>query len=323
MRKAVGLETPTLITCVTLAWGALLSCQTGPREIVVIPRTTAMLMYDAENAGAEFAARKYGVRIRYNAPERADDVRFQIELVERAVRNRPRGLILWPDEPSALIVPVERAIAAGVPTVVVGSALSLPPQQNLSFIVNDDEMTGRLAALRVSELLQGRGQVAIMGIDPQSLCSLAILSSFESVLEQRSPGITIVERRAAADNHSDSELVVIQVLLSHPEVNAIFGLDSGAADGAYLALKARSLTDRIKVVGVEQDTGTMNALRLHQIDSIVAKDAYQMGYRAVESIMVEQSRQPGMIKLAPMLITADNLDSAAAQRFVDWRGPHQ
>jgi ABC-type sugar transport system substrate-binding protein len=149
------------------------------------------------------------------------------------------------------------------------------------------------------------------------------LTSFESVLKQRSPGITIVERRAAANNEADSELVVTQVLLSHPEVNAIFGLDSMAADGAYLALKARSLTDRIKTVGVEQDTGMRNALRLRQIDSILAKDAYQMGYRAVESIMVEQSRQPGMIRLAPMLVTADNLDSAAAQRFVDWRRPHQ
>ena len=73
-------------------------------------------------------------------------------------------------------------------------------------------------------------------------------------------------------------------------VDAIFALDSTATLGAYLALKARGLTNRVKVVGVQQSSELANAIRLHQIDSIIAQDTYQMGYRAVESLALGQAK---------------------------------
>jgi ribose transport system substrate-binding protein len=325
MCRRVVLAKLLLISCLALILTALESCRASRGEIAVVPRATATTMWEAEHAGAEFAARRFGVRIRWNGPTREDDVQVQIGLVHRAVEQRCRGLILAPDEPRALMVPIQRALAAGVPTVVVGSALSLPPQQNLSYIVSDDEMIGRMAAIRIGEALHRKGNVAVVGINPQSPSSLAVLSSFVSVVEQRFPNVSIADRRAATKNDLDSELVVNQVLLSHPHVDAIFALDSIGTLGAYLALKARSLTERITVVGVQQSAALANAIRLHQIDSIIAEDTYQMGYRAVESLAHGPSKTSGMIKLAPMLITADNVDSLAAKPFItnDWRPEHE
>jgi len=323
MRRRVLLAKLALISCLALPFTLLNYCRPRPREIAVIPRTTATTIWEAEHAGAEFAARRFGVRIRWNAPTREDDVQAQIGLVDLAVKQRCRGLILAPDQPRALTVPIQRAIAAGVPVVVVGSALSLPPQRNLSYIVNDDEMIGRMAAMRIGEVLRRKGEVAVVGIDPQSLSSLSALSSFVSVIEQHFPDISVVDRRAATNNDFDSELVVNQVLLSHPHVDAIFALDSTGTLGAYLALKARGLTNRVKVVGVQQSSELANAIRLHQIDSIIAEDTYQMGYRAVESLALGQAKT-SMVKLAPLLITADNVDSTAVRPFItnDWRAEH-
>jgi ribose transport system substrate-binding protein len=324
-RKAVAFAKLALILCLIISSAMMPSCQANRGEIVVIPRTTATTISEEEHVGAEFAARRLGLRIRWNAPTRDDDVESQIGLVDRAVQERCKGLILTPDEPMALMVPVERALAAGVPTVVVGSALSLPPQRNLSYIVNDDELTGRLAAMRIGDVLHAKGEVAVVGVDPQSLSSLAVLSSFVSVIEQQFPNISVVDRRSSASNNFDSELVVDQVLLSHPQVDAIFALNSTGTIGAYFALKAHSLTNRIKVVGVQQSAALAEAIRLHQIDSIIAEDTYQMGSRAVESLALGQTGTPATVKLAPMLITADNVNSAAARPFItiDWRPDHQ
>lgn len=277
------------------------------------------MFWEAEHAGAEFAARKAGLRIRWNAPTREDDVQLQIGMVDHAVNARCKGLILAPDEPRALMVPVERALAAGVPTVVVGSPLSLPVQHNLSYVVNDDEMVGRMAALRVGEVLHGEGEVAVVGIDPQSLSSLAILRSFVSVLEERFPKITIAERHPGAAGNIDAALVVSQVIMSHPKINAILSLDSLGTSGAYLALKSRALTDRVKVIGVQQSAELANAVRLGQIDSLIAEDTYQMGYRAIE--LLTQNQAPRVIKLSPILITAANVDAPETRPFItnDWR----
>jgi len=324
MCKTVIFRNLTFTFCSALTMAALNSCRASHSDIAVIPRTTAATIWEAEHAGAEFAARKFGVQIRWNAPTREDDVQLQIGLVDRAVKQKCRGLVLTPDEPRALMVPIQRALAAGVPTVVLGSALSLPPQKNLSYIVNDDEMIGQMAAMRVGQILRGKGEVAIVGIDPQSLSSLSVLSSFVSVIEKRFPGTSIVDRRAATSSDLDAELVVNQVLLSHPQVNAIFALDSTGTLGAYLALRTRALTTRVKVVGVEQSAELANAIRLHQVDSMIAEDTYQMGYRAVEALALGQTKYPSMVRLAPMLITSDNVDSAQARTFItnDWRGEH-
>ncbi len=309
------------LSCLLLVTAALESCGNRSQVIAVIPRTTSTTFWEAEHAGAEFAARKAGSQIRWNAPTREDDVQLQIEMVDGVIKARCKGLILAPDDARALMLPVERAIEAGVPTVVVGSALSLPPQRNLWYVLNDDEMVGRMAALRIGEVLHGKGEVAIVGIDPQSLSSLAILRSFVSVLEERFPKMAIVERHAGASSNVDAELIVIQAILSHPKINAIFSLDSLGTVGAYLALKSRALTDRVKVVGVQQSAELANAVRLHQIDALIAEDSYQMGYRAVELLTENQSQTPKMIKLSPLLITAENVDAPETKPFIanDWR----
>ncbi len=316
---------PVPLLCLCPGLLAVGACGGRSDVIAVIPRTTSTTFWEAEHAGAAFAARKAGVDILWNAPTREDDVQLQIEMVDRAINARCKGLILAPDEPRALMVPVERALAAGVPTVVVGSSLSLPAQRNLSYVVNDDAMAGRTAAFRIGEVLQGKGEVAVVGIDPQSLSSLAILRSFVSSLEERFPEIAIVERRTGASSNFDAELIASQVILSHPKINAIFSLDSLGTIGAYLALKSRGLTDQVKVVGVQQSAELANAVRLHQIDSLVAEDTYQMGYRAMELLTQGQSRNPQVIKLSPYLITAANVDAPATKPFIanDWRAEFQ
>ena len=310
--KAVVFAKLALILCLILTFTTLPSCRANRAEIAVITTTNK----EAEHEGAESAARGLGLRIRWRESSRENDVESQIELVDRAVSDRYRGLILTPTQPTALMVPIQRALAAGVRIVVAGATLPLPPQRNLSYIVNDDEVIGGMAARRVDDVLHGRGEVAAVGIDPYSLNSLAILGSFVSAIEQHFPKISVVDRRAATSSDLDCELVVNQVLLSHPHVGAIFALDWRATIGTYYALNTRSLASRIKIVGVQQTEELANAIRLHQIDSIIAEDGYQMGYQAVEAFAHGEAKSPGMLKLAPMLITADNVDSTAARPFL-------
>jgi ribose transport system substrate-binding protein len=309
----------TLILCLILIFTTLPSCHANLAEIAVIPTTAPALrrqFNEREHEGAADAARGLGLRIRWNEPGRENDVESQIASVDRAVSEHYKKLVLAADEPRALMVPIQRALAAGMRVVVLGAALQLPPQRNLSYIINDDEEIGRLAAMRIGEVLHGGGEVAVVDVDPYSLNSLAILSSFVSTIEQRCPKISVVDRRAATSSELDSELVVNQVLLSHPHIGAIFALDSRGTIAAYYALRSRSLSNRIKIVGVEQTSELASAIRLHQVDSIIAEDGYQMGYQAVEAVAHSEAKSPGVLKLAPMLITADNVDSIAAKSFL-------
>src|ERR1700761_1286481 len=134
--------------------------------VAVIPRTTALILWEAEHAGAETAAHREGLTVYWNAPTREDDVERQISLIQRVVAAGARGLVLAPDQALALMVPVRDVVARGIPTVVISSPLPVAPGGKLSYILKNEEEAGRIAADRIGEILHGSGSVAVLGIDP-------------------------------------------------------------------------------------------------------------------------------------------------------------
>lgn len=298
------------------------ACKRETPKIAVIPRTTALTIWEAAHAGAQFAAEKHGIQVYWNAPTSEDDIQQQAALIERIADGNYQGLILAPDQPLALMAPVQRAIAHGVRTVVIASPLPIPSGANLSYIVNDDEASGRMAAMRIGQILDGNGRVAVVGISPESLSQLSILHAFETTLEQHYPNITIVDRRTGTHNEAEAEHIADEMLSANKNLSAIFSLSAAASNGAVAALQSRGMTGQIRLVGFEQSVELANMVRAHVIDSIIAEDTYEMGYRAMELIAADQD-PAGIahnIKLSPTLLTRDNINSPQLQRLInmDW-----
>ncbi len=258
----------------------------------------------------------------WNAPTRGDDVQQQIALVCRAIKRHDRGLILAPDLLLALLVPIREAIRQGIPTVIVGSSRPMPIEPSLSYIVNDDVATGQMAAARLGKVLAGNGRVAVLGVDPDSPGALEILHAFETALERNYPGILLVDRRTGSSSENEAQQAAGETLAKDEHLSAIFTLTAIATRGAYLAMRSRGPNPRVKLIGFEQDLELMALVRGGQIDSLIAENTYQMGYRAME--LIDQnpgSKSEGhQIKLAPTLVTAENAASPEVQRLmsVDW-----
>jgi len=128
------------------------SCGSQKQELIAfIPQTDGMMLWDSAHAGAETAASRTGSSIYWNAPMREDDIAAQVRLVNKvASSSRYQGLVIAPTQALSLVSPVRRALARGIPTVIIDSPLSLPPGGKLSYILNDDEAAGRMAADRVA-----------------------------------------------------------------------------------------------------------------------------------------------------------------------------
>ena len=131
----------------------------SPVTIAVIPRTSGSLLWEPEHRGAQDAAQGIGAKIYWNAPTREDDIAGQIALIEHVARGNYQGLVLTPNQSLALITPVRRALARGLPIVIVSSPIPVPAGDKLSYILNDEEEGGRIAARRVAHLLHGRARL--------------------------------------------------------------------------------------------------------------------------------------------------------------------
>lgn len=300
----------------------LSSCTlSDPDTIAVIPQTTGLSLWEAEHAGAEAAALKTGYRLYWNAPTRKDDVERQIQIVDRAVRNGDQGLILAPDQSLALITPVRRAIAKGIHTVIVGSPLSVPPGKDLAYILNDDEETGRIVALRMGKILAGKGSVAIIGVNPDVTATLVQVRAFENALRQSYPGIHIIERLPKSYDAADAVQIAAEILETHSDLNAIWALTAVEAGGAFVALQASHKANQVKLLGCEQDLDIIAHVRSGQMDSVVIENTFEMGYRAVMLIAQEARGDTVALetKLRPTLVTRENVDSPVVQSQLSQR----
>lgn len=265
-------------------------------------------------------ARKNGVDLYWNAPPREDDVEGQIALLNRVVDRGLSGVIITPDETLPLRTPVRRIVASGIPVVVVGTHLGIAPSARLSYVLNDEEAGGQMAARRLGTILHGTGTIAIIGINPQLTGISARQRSLERTLAQDFPNIHVVARRLGHYSVSQEQQIVEDLLNGGPQLDAIVALSTSSTRGAYYALVEFGKVRMIKLIGFDQDL--MPPLRTGGIDSIVMQRTYDMGHIAM-SFMLSQLQgkgAPGVTILAPILMTRENLDTADiyGQLMADW-----
>ena len=299
------------------------SCGTRKTEaIAVIPQTDGMMLWDAAHAGAEIAASRIGSSIYWNAPMREDDVAAQVRLVEQVVSsNRYQGLVLGPTQALSLVTPVRRALAQDIPTVIIGSPLYLPAGGKLSYILNDDEEGGRLAAERVASMLNGSGTVALLGINPDLRGVIARARSFEKTLTARYPGIRIVEKRAGTFNVIHERQVAEELLSSDANIDVCVTLLWSTLDGLFSAMDSLHTHRAMRIVAF--DLAGDPPFQQHQnLDCVIQANTNLMGQRAVEQVHAVGSGQAvsPVLTLKPVMITRENLHSAQVREVLsyDW-----
>lgn len=290
--------------------------------VAFIPRTSGTSLWEPAHAGAEIAARSTHTKIYWNAPTREDDVQSQIALVERVIDRKYQGLVLAPDQALALITPVRRALSKGIPTVIIGSSLPIPPGGKLSYILNDEEEAGHLAASRVAQLLHGKGSVTLLGINPDIAGIMTRARSLETSLARDYPQIRIVEKHMGSFNVPHDQQIAEETLRTNPDLDAIVALTSTSTRGTCSALGRTQRKRPVKLVGFD-DPDTLPLLRSASLDSMIIQNSRDMGFDAVKTIAAQLRGQPvaAEVKLIPMLVTRENLDSPQVRQMLsmDWR----
>jgi ribose transport system substrate-binding protein len=308
----------------SLALLSLLLCvschRPKPVTIAVIPRTSGTLLWEPAHRGAQDAAEGIGAHIYWNAPTREDDVAGQIALIEHVVSGNYQGLVLAPNQSLALITPVRRALAHGLPIVIVSSPIPVPPGDKLSYVLNDEEMGGRIAAHRVALFLHGRGSIAILGINPDVAGIMVRAHSFEHFLAQNYPAIHIVERHTGSFNVPHEQEVAEETLGAHPDLDAIVALMWPSARGAMSTIDNNPERVKTRVIGFDPEDVLFASPSL---DSVVMQNTRQMGDLAVQLIHTKLSGKsvPARITLEPILVTRDTVNSEEVRHMttMDWR----
>lgn len=220
---------------------AISGSKTKKYRIMVIPKGTTHEHWKTVHAGALKAAEDLGnVEIIWQGPQKEDDRTEQIKLVQNAVAAKVDGLVLAPLDVNALVAPVERAIEAGIPVVIIDSGLA--SSKIVSYVATDNYHGGVLAGERLATLLNGEGKIIMMPYQVGSESTEQREKGFMDVIAKH-PKITYLSKDQYAGATSDSAQKTAQSLITRyrDQVDGVFCPNESSTSGMLRVLRDAGL----------------------------------------------------------------------------------
>jgi ribose transport system substrate-binding protein len=312
---------PLALTLVTLSLAAPL--RAADFQIAVIPKGTTHEYWKSINAGAVKAERELraagtNVTILWKGPLLEDDREQQIQVVENFVGRNVSAIVLAPLDSRALVAPVEDAVRAGIPVIVIDSALN--SKMPSSVVATDNRKGGQLGARRLGTLLGGKGRVVMLRYEVGSASTEEREAGFLEVMKAEFPAIELISTDQYGGATRETAFKAAQNLLNRfgARMDGIFAPNESTAAGTLLALQEQGLAGKVRFVGFDANDQLVKALRAGDIQGLVVQDPFKMGYLGVMTAVDVLLKKPvaASIDTGVGLVTAENMDDPAVSALI-------
>lgn len=281
------------------------------KTIAVIPKGRAHLFWQSVHAGAVKASRETDVEIAWNGPSTETDFNGQLQIVDSMINRHVDAICLAPIDKRVMVSVVDRAVSQKIPVVIFDSGIDT--DKFVSQVATDNYKAGELGAERMGKLLNGKGQVIMVAVQPGAESTMQREQGFEEKLKKDFPGIKLVDKRFGMADFAKSRAVAENMLTAFPSVDGLFASNESSAVGAAQALKSRN--GKVKMVGFDWSPALLEDLRSGLIDSLVVQNPFLMGYESVIAA-VKATKGESVTKinnLAPRLVLQEDLDKPDVQ----------
>ncbi len=292
-------------------------------RIAVIPKATNMEFWKSVHAGARKAAEEQNrgdkkVRLTWKGPLREDDREQQIQVVEGFVSQGVHGIVLAPLDNRALVRPVEEARQAGIPAVIIDSALDSP--NTLSFVATDNFRSGEIAAGHLASLLFDSGKVVLLRFQEGSASATAREEGFLAKMKSHHPGIVVLSADQYAGATRETAKRAAENLLQRlgDEIQGIFCPNESTTAGFLLALQDAGKAGKVTLVGFDATNAFLEAMARREIHGLLVQNPYKMGYLGVKSMLdhLQGKAVPQRIDTGVVMVTAENMNAPDIQEWI-------
>ena len=306
------------ITIIALALSTVLvscnkSAKSGQLSIAVIPKGTTHIYWKSVEAGAKKAAAELDVKVTFIGPQREDDRSQQIDLVtNQALQND--AIVLAPLDAVALRDSTKTVAEKGKPVVIIDSGLADSAGFITSYVATDNREGGRIAARRISELLSGKGKVAVLRYMQGSASTDQREEGFLEEIK-KSPGIEVVSaEQFSGATASQAQDVATNLLTRLAEgdglsIQGLFCSNQTNTYGMLQALRGKNLAGKVKFVGFDCDATFIDALKKGEMNGTILQDPVNMGYLGVKTAVakLKGEKVEAVIDTGATLVTTENM----------------
>ncbi len=205
---------------------------------------------------------------------------LRVEEIQKAVYSNVSGIITSGMDASEQTAEVIAAAeSAGIPVLLIDA--DLPDSMRACYIGMDHFAAGEMAGEDMLEATDGEAQIGVIAAHLDDCNQRQRVEGFYTVINEQ-PGMEIAEELECESDRMKIRKLVQQMLLDHPEMDAIYCVDEIAAGmiGEILEESGFQINE-IKVVCFGIDDEIDRFLKEGWYYSTIALDQYELGYQAV------------------------------------------
>lgn len=305
--------------CAILGILGSVGCQeqkSGQTQIAVIPKALTHQFWLTVKAGAEAGGKECGVDVIWMGPDKETQIDKQIDIIDQMMTRGVNAIVLAACDEKALIVPIERAINAGIPVITMDSGVKsdLP----LSFVATDNIAGAKAAARKLAELIDSEGEVGLIPFVFGAATSQMREEGFKEGIKEF-PNIVLADVQYCDSNEAKAMNVTQDMLTAHPNIKGIFAANESACIGAAQALKTLGKVGQVKLVGFDAADEEVAALREGAVQALIVQDPFRMGNLSVKAAVDALAGKPveKRIDTGVHIVTIENLDTPEIQKVVN------
>ena len=298
----------------------------GPIEIAVIVKTGNSSFWQNVQTGAfaaqaELKEKTPKLSVTFLGAQSESNINEQINIVESAIDRGVKAIVLAPSDVTALKPAVDKAMAAGIPVIIIDSALD--GDNYVSFLATDNDAAGRACAERlinevVAKTGSDSGKIAVMSYVAGVGSEIGRVGGFKDYIEQNSNLEIVTTQYSNADMPTALDQTT-NVLAANPDLVGIFGANEPTAIGMGRAIEQAGLAGEIVAIGFDGNQVLADMVRNNTLQAIAVQSSFNMGYlgvltayqAAIEGVEVEPYVDTGFI-----IVDKDNIDSEEARNVL-------
>ncbi len=206
-------------------------------------------------------------------------------------------------------MPVLEAARENIPVVIIDSGLE--GEDYISFVATDNYKGGVLAAQKMGELLQGKGEIFLIRYQEGSASTMKREKGFRDTITTEFPDVSLLVQDQYAGSTTETAYQMAENLLGRfPEVDGIFCPNESSTFGTLRALQESGLVAKVKFVGFDSSPKLVQALREGHIQALILQDPMKIGYLGVKQMVFYLKGQEieKRIDTGVYIATRENMD---------------
>jgi erythritol transport system substrate-binding protein len=222
-----------------------------------------------------------------NVAAHKGDTNTESTLIDTAITNQSKAIILDPANADGSVGAVKKAVAAGIPVILVNAEIN---QEGLAKaqLVSNNAQGAALGAEQWVKMIGDKGTYVELFGNPADNNAATRSNGYETVITQY-PDLQKVGKEVANWDRTQGYQKMQSLLQANPDINGVISGNDEMALGAIAALKEAGKLANVKVGGFDGSPDAVEAVKAGEMQYTVSRFRFRPKPSAADNFIKNSS----------------------------------